>query len=292
MASDSAQNYATELQSLLIKTADLDASRSLWQHMLGYAPIWQGRCGSALGAIFDVSNIRVEIYQFDRDVAAGAEKAEALEGVSESIYGLCFTALDGLHNESAEAVLFHSDADASVLSCRQIELDSDRSRQISILIRDSDLFAASTDGASALAPNRAFASTFTSTKEQVTKIDHVVLQTHDTDAVKKIYGDALGIRLALEQDVPKWGGTMLFYRSAHMSIEIISNTKTDAARDQLWGVAFTCSDIDAVHARLASHGGAVGLSVSDIRDGRKPGTRVSTIKGISIPTLLIGDSAV
>ena len=274
MKKDSTENYATELQSILIKTADLDTCQSLWQLMLGYPPIWQGRHGAASGAVFNVSNIKVEIYQFDSEPNGGDQSKNEPDG----IYGLCFTDLEALKTKDADDVCFEAKQDGSIIECRQLQLDLDRSRQVSLFIRDRDIFA--------LPDFEMIART----SEQVTKIDHVVLRTHDTQAVKKIYGDALGIRLALEQDVPKWGGTMLFYRSAHMSIEIISNAKTDATRDNFWGVAFTCADIDAVHARLLKKGEAAELSASEIRDGRKPGTRVSTVKGIAIPTLLIGES--
>ena len=41
-------------------------------------------------------------------------------------------------------------------------------------------------------------------------VDHVVVQTSDIDASKNFYGTQLGIRLALEQSRPDWGGDMLF----------------------------------------------------------------------------------
>ena len=69
-----------------------------------------------------------------------------------------------------------------------------------------------------------------------------------------------------------------------MSIEVIASDKAPE-QDELWGLALKTQDIDATHARLT----ASGIEVSEIRDGRKPGTRVCTTKShtLGVPTLLI-----
>ena len=115
-------------------------------------------------------------------------------------------------------------------------------------------------------------------------VDHVVVQTKSADAAKKFYGDQLGIRLALEHDVPDWGGTQLFFRTNSMSVEVIASDKT-GDDDNLWGLALKTDDIVATQKRLSY----AGIKVSDVRDGRKPGTKVCTIKShvMDVPTLLI-----
>jgi catechol 2,3-dioxygenase-like lactoylglutathione lyase family enzyme len=115
-------------------------------------------------------------------------------------------------------------------------------------------------------------------------VDHVVVKTQSADAAKTFYGDQLGIRLALEQDVPEWGGVQLFFRASSMSIEVIATNKAPE-EDELWGLALKTDDIEATHARLTEN----GVEISDIRDGRKPGTRVCTAKShtLGVPTLLI-----
>ena len=112
----------------------------------------------------------------------------------------------------------------------------------------------------------------------------MVVQTRDADAAKQFYGDQLGIRLALEQEVPQWGGTQLFFRASSMSIEVIASEKAEAA-DSLWGLALKTADIDATHQRLNE----AGVEVSEVRDGRKKDTRVCTVKShaLNVPTLLI-----
>jgi len=118
----------------------------------------------------------------------------------------------------------------------------------------------------------------------LTGVDHVVVKTQSVEAAKRFYGEQLGIRLALEQHVPEWGGTQLFFRTSSMSIEVIASDKAPA-QDELWGLALKSNDLDATHARLL----ASGVAVSDIREGRKPGTRVCTVKShtLNVPTLLV-----
>jgi catechol 2,3-dioxygenase-like lactoylglutathione lyase family enzyme len=118
----------------------------------------------------------------------------------------------------------------------------------------------------------------------VTAVDHVVVKTQSVEAAKRFYGEQIGIRLALEQDVPEWGGTQLFFRASSMSIEVVASNKSPA-QDELWGLALKSSKLEETHTRLLE----VGVEVSDIREGRKPGTRVCTVKShaLGVPTLLI-----
>ena len=64
---------------------------------------------------------------------------------------------------------------------------------------------------------------------------------------------------------------MLFFRTNHMSIEVIGSSKYDARLDHLWGLALKTDDIEATHARLVEN----SVAVSEVREGRKPGTRVA-----------------
>jgi catechol 2,3-dioxygenase-like lactoylglutathione lyase family enzyme len=119
---------------------------------------------------------------------------------------------------------------------------------------------------------------------EIAGVDHVVVNTRCAEAAKTFYGEQLGIRLALEQDVPEWGGTQLFFRASSMSVEVIASEKA-AEQDELWGLALKTDNIEATHARLSEQ----GVEISKIRDGRKPGTRVCTAKShtLGVPTLLI-----
>ncbi len=124
------------------------------------------------------------------------------------------------------------------------------------------------------------------TRTGIYAVDHVVLQSNDADDCIRLFNRDLGLRLALDQEVPEWGGRMLFFRQGKMTLEVIQNSKQPPERDFFWGVTYLCRDIDETIAVLD----ASGVAHSPIRTGRKPGTRVATIKShcLGLPTLVIG----
>ncbi|MEP5763140.1 MAG: VOC family protein [Halieaceae bacterium] len=117
-------------------------------------------------------------------------------------------------------------------------------------------------------------------------VDHIVLQTRDADDCIRLFGESgLGMRLALDQSVPEWGGRMLFFRCGKLTLEVIHNQEQPPERDSLWGLTFLCPDLELTLATLDAN----GVEHSGLRAGRKPGTRVATVKShdLGIPTLLL-----
>ena len=117
-------------------------------------------------------------------------------------------------------------------------------------------------------------------------VDHVVLMTNDADACIRLFGeDGFGMRLALDQLVPEWGGRMLFFRCGKMTLEVIHNLDDPPPQDFFWGITYLCENLDVSLDSLDR----AGVAHSSIRDGRKPGTRVATVKShnLGLPTLLI-----
>ncbi|MEP1471214.1 MAG: VOC family protein [Halieaceae bacterium] len=119
-----------------------------------------------------------------------------------------------------------------------------------------------------------------------TGVDHLVLRSVDADRCISLFNGRLGIRLALDQDVPEWGGRMLFFRTGKLTLEVIaSHTVEPGAVDAFWGLTFHLPDIEVRAAQLRD----LGVELSDVRDGRKPGTRVATVHShcLGLPTLLL-----
>jgi hypothetical protein len=98
--------------------------------------------------------------------------------------------------------------------------------------------------------------------------------------------------MALDRSHPDWG-RLMFFRCGDLVVEIVQrpdkDTAADPAHDKLWGLSWRVADIEATRARLA----AAGVDVSDVRNGRKPGTRVLTVRShtCGIPTLLVEKTA-
>lgn len=137
-------------------------------------------------------------------------------------------------------------------------------------------------------------------------VDHVVLRVNNTegaDACIALFRDTLGIRLALDKTVPQWGGRMLFFRAGKMTLEVIASDDSggeavvegkaeDNAEDKVeteqsgfWGIAYKCPELASLHAQLCER----GVELSEVREGRKPGTQVASLKShcLGIPTLLL-----
>ena len=125
-----------------------------------------------------------------------------------------------------------------------------------------------------------------------TGVDHVVVRTADAEAAKHLYGRQLGIRLALDRSFEQWGARLLFFRIGGLTIEIaasIGEPVEPGAADDLWGVAYRVPDADAARERLAGE----GFDVTEVRRGRRPGTRVFTVRAEThgVATLCLEENA-
>lgn len=116
-------------------------------------------------------------------------------------------------------------------------------------------------------------------------VDHVVLRTSDAPACIKLFADDLGVRLALDKTVPEWGGRMLFFRAGKLTLEVIESDKGGSDDNAFWGLAYQCANLASRVSDLSGR----GVDVTTIREGRKPGTLVATVKShaLEIPTLLM-----
>ena len=124
--------------------------------------------------------------------------------------------------------------------------------------------------------------------EAVSACDHVVVMTPDAEGCRALFGDKLGIRLALDHTKPEWGVRQLFFRVGGLTIEVVEPLdKAKAPKaEHFWGLAWKAENVGAVRDRLA----AAGRDVSEVKPGRKEGTAVATIKPPTngIPTILVG----
>jgi catechol 2,3-dioxygenase-like lactoylglutathione lyase family enzyme len=122
----------------------------------------------------------------------------------------------------------------------------------------------------------------------ISGIDHVVVRSESPDTAIHFYRDQLGLRLALDKSFEQWGARLLFFRVGGVTVEIAAPLPPSVApgeRDSFWGISWRTPDLVATHARLA----AAGIDVSEIRPGRRPGTRVCTIRSHThrVATLLL-----
>lgn len=116
------------------------------------------------------------------------------------------------------------------------------------------------------------------------EIDHLVLFSPNRDRIIATLCGRLGFDLRLDR-MQSWGVHQLFFRCTGLVVEVVLRDDDPSGPDSLWGIAWRTADIEATHARLAG----ADVTLSDIRNGHKPGTRVATVKdpGLAVPTILI-----
>ena len=139
-----------------------------------------------------------------------------------------------------------------------------------------------------LAVAKARADAAPDTSLDIAGLDHVVIRTPDPERAVALYGGRLGLDLRLDRSNAELGSRMLFFVCGGLVVEITHDLRKGVGNgaDRLWGLAWRARDIERAHARMRSH----GVDVSGLRDGRRPGTRVFTVKShtAGVPTLVIG----
>lgn len=119
-------------------------------------------------------------------------------------------------------------------------------------------------------------------------LDHIVIATANPERAAALYGARLGLEMKLDRSNAKWGSRLMFFKCGDLIVEVAHDLKKGLsdAPDRVWGLSWRAPDIAAAHARLSN----AGVNVSEIRTGRKPGTRVFTVRDHTamVPTLVIG----
>lgn len=122
----------------------------------------------------------------------------------------------------------------------------------------------------------------------VSGLDHVVINTANPERAAALYGARLGLRLALDRSNPDWDMRLMFFRAGEITIELAHKLSAGLGNqpDKLWGLSWTVPDIAAAHARLSKS----KLQVSEIRAGRRAGTKVFSVRDgtMNVPTLVLG----
>ena len=274
----------TSIDHLILAVEDLDQATAQYAALLGRAPSWRGAhpdYGTA-NTLFKLDNTYIELLAPDGDGMAADIVKGILTERGNCLGGLVFG------TDDAENFIAHARSRGLEASDPVPGHGHRRSYRGRAPLAQHILGPCSSAGHFLFCIEHDKTSTLPDAMPSggapISGVDHVVVKTRRADAAKTFYSEQLGIRLALEQDVPEWGGTQLFFRASSMSIEVIASDQAPE-QDELWGLALKTQDIEGTHARLTTS----GIEVSEIRDGRKPGTRVCTAKShtLGVPTLLI-----
>ncbi|UWU86724.1 VOC family protein [Bradyrhizobium yuanmingense] len=270
------------LDHIVVLVGDIGAAKAAYQTLLARAPAWQNSGEGADRVLFTLDNMTIELMA-PHGFSVTADRMRALLGNQEGILAsLCFRVADiGKMHRRLERVALRPDPVADVESNDAVTgavLHWKRTRAATELTRGVRMFFLE------LADERP--------KSAVTDIapieglDHVVVTTEDSERAAALYGARLGLDLALDRSHQDWG-QLMFFRCGDLIVEVVRRPVAggDAAHDRLWGLSWRVGDIDATRARLI----ASGLDVSEVRTGRKPGTRIMTVRNgtCGIQTVLL-----
>ena len=278
------------LDHVILAVRDLADATRRYATLFGRRPSWRGEHpgqGTA-NTLFKLHNTYLELIAVQGEGPTASLLSSRLDAHGEGLVGLAFATrdADAAHEDLAARGLdpapvapgLGRDADSGLIRrWRTVMLPPSRTRGV--------LLFAIEHGSPDLLPD---AAPVGSAEAVISGIDHTVVQTANADAAISLYRDGLGLRLALDRSFPDWGMRLVFLRVSGVTVELAQPLR-DATQppetDRLWGISWRVPDAEAARARLAE----AGLDVSEVRPGRKPDTRVISVKDgtCGVPTLLI-----
>ncbi len=279
----------TQIDHIALAVHDLDSAMDAYQRMLGLEPNWIGGDGGARHAWFQLPNMALDLISPSGEGAFGGVIRTHLEAHGEGLWALAFTS----DNAAADqALMARRGLSGTGPSSTRSTHDDGRKRDWNI----SALKGEDTAGINILLVDpprdgQAWPLSAVVAPGPVTELDHIVIRTPNPDRALGIYGAKLGLDLRLDRSNTDWGVRQLFFRCGTGIVEFGASLKHPAsdAADSYGGLAWRVADADAARERLLT----AGFDVSDIRTGRKPGTRVLTVRsGVPAgPALLIEQNA-
>lgn len=276
------ENMITGLDHVVALVKDIGAARTAYQTLLGRAPAWQNSGEGADRVLFTLDNMTIELMA-PSGFTVTADRMRALLGDQEGVLAsLCFRVADmGKMHRRLDRVALKPDPVAEVESSDDASgatLHWKRTRAATELTRGVRIFFLE------LAEERP--KSVATDIAPIDGLDHVVITTEDSDRAAALHGARLGLDLALDRSHHDWG-QLMFFRCGDLIVEVVRRPVAggDAQHDRLWGLSWRVADIDATRARLL----ASGLDVTEVSNGRKPGTRVMTVRNgtCGIQTVLL-----
>jgi len=274
------------LDHVVLLVDDIAAGAAAYQTLLGCEPAWRSAGDGADRTLFTLDNMTLELMA-PKGFSVTADRIRAvIAKQGEGLASICFRTADiakmhrrldrlALKPEPVAEAESRDVASGATLSWKRTRASTDATRGVRLFFLE-------------LAGERP--RSMPSAEAPFTALDHVVVSTADPERAAALYGARLGLDMALDRSHPDWG-RLMFFRCGDLIVEVVHrpDVNADPAHDKLWGLSWRVADIDAARARLAS----AGIDVSEVRTGRKPGTRVATVRGgtCGIPTLLVERTA-
>jgi len=276
----------TGLDHVVLLVNDIGAGATAYRTLFGCAPAWQSAGDGADRALFTFDNMTLELMS-PKGFSVTADRIRAvIAEQGEGLASICFRTGDivkmhrrldrlALKPEPIADAESRDAASGATLSWKRTRAATDAARGVRLFF---------------LEMARERPRSIPSAAAPITALDHVVISTADPEPAAALYGARLGLDMALDRSHPDWG-RLMFFRCGDLIVEVVHrpDPNADKAHDKLRGLSWRVADIGATRARLAS----AGIDVSEVRTGRKPGTRVLSVRNgtCGIPTLLVERTA-
>jgi catechol 2,3-dioxygenase-like lactoylglutathione lyase family enzyme len=276
----------TGLDHVVVLVNDIGAGQAAYERLLARAPAWQNSGDGADRVLFTLDNMSLELMAPNGFSVAADRIRNVIKISGEGLASICFRVADiAKMHRRLDRLALKPDPIAEVESRDAASgalLRWKRTRATTELTRGVRTFFLE------LADERPLSATISAA--EILELDHVVVSTEDSERAAALYGARLGLDMALDRSHQDWG-QLMFFRCGDLIVEVVRRpvAGADLAPDKLWGLSWRVANIDATRARLL----ADGIEVSEVRTGRKPGTRVMTVRSgtCGVQTLLLERSA-
>jgi catechol 2,3-dioxygenase-like lactoylglutathione lyase family enzyme len=277
----------TGLDHIVLLARNIGAAVAAYETLLGQDVAWRTRGDGVETAIFTLANMSLEIMAPSADGATAERVRARLDDQGEGLASLCFrvNGIDRFQRRLKRLGLMPEDVapSGSTNAIDGATLAWTRTRTAVAATHGTRLFFLELSGERPRSQVCAGAP--------IAGLDHVVIATDAPEHAAALYGARLGLDMTLDLSRPDWGVRLMFFRCGDLVVEIVHrlNEANGGNPDRLWGLSWRVTDIEAAQARLA----ASGLDVSEVRAGRRPGTRVFTVRtgALGVPTLVIQAAA-
>lgn len=256
------------LEHIRITVTELSTEIEHYAALLGVAPSWQGTEDGKELAVFNTDNVAVHLV--------ASKQARGLEAI-------CFAvdSLERMHRRlkrvgiASHEAPRHSFGTINGASKMHIASSADtRGIEISFTEQNS--------------------GTGTQKPSVANGLDHIVIASRRAEGTAFLLGSQLGLDMRMDMSRAEWKARLMFFRCGDLIVEVFeqldqdgSDAKDDTSskQDSFYGLTWRVADADASHARLSD----AGFDVSEVRKGRKPGSRVLTVRNntAGVATLLI-----
>jgi len=253
---------------VVIGVRDLEAGVVAYQRLLGRAVAHRYVGDGVATALIVTTNVAVELIAPAGEGETARRLAAAIDAGGEGLMSIAFAVsdIDRAHRRIERNGLRPdaiSDGQAGALRWRRFRADtpSTGGARLFFIERDAQLTGD--------APS------------DILALDHLVIRADEMDRVAAFFGARLGLDMRLDRAIGD--RRLMFFRCGDLIVEIVQDMS--GAGNRLWGLSWRSQDADGTRTRLSE----AGFSVSEVRVGMKPGTRVFTARDgtCGVPTLII-----